>query len=96
MYCLTNPGCGHCKSLAPIYERVAKAFKMEPECVVANMDATQGEEIALKYDIKGYPTLKYFDKDGKVDEYQGGRSETDIVAFLNVFCGTHRQVFLPH
>lgn len=30
--------------------------------------------------MQGYPTLKWFDKDGKVTDYEGGRSEGDMTA----------------
>ncbi|CAE7813466.1 PDIL2-1, partial [Symbiodinium microadriaticum] len=36
------PWCGHCKNLAPIYEKLAIAFKGEPDVVIANIDATDG------------------------------------------------------
>lgn len=44
---------GHCKSLAPIYETVAKVFKNEKNCIVANLDATVAEQTAAKYNIQG-------------------------------------------
>ena len=40
------PWCGHCKALAPTYEKVATAFKMEEDVVVANVDAEFREEEA--------------------------------------------------
>lgn len=53
------PWCGHCKNLAPIYEKVAGAFENEPNCVVAQMDADNADNkaFALKYGVSGYPTL---------------------------------------
>lgn len=42
-----SPGCacrcGHCKSLAPAYEKVGEAFKDDPTVVVAKMDATAND-----------------------------------------------------
>lgn len=88
------PWCGHCKNLAPIYEKVAQDYAQEPHCVVANLDATESKDIAGKYDVRGYPTIKFFPKgENKTSiDYSGGRSEQDFVTFLNENCGTHRLV----
>lgn len=82
------------KNLAPIYEKVAKDFARESNCVVANLDATVSGAIAEKYDVKGYPTIKFFPAGAKDEPvaYEGGRSEEDFVQFLNEKCGTHRAV----
>jgi thiol-disulfide isomerase/thioredoxin len=37
------PWCGHCKKLAPDYEKVAEMFKDVDSVVVAKMDATANE-----------------------------------------------------
>ncbi|KAJ3373457.1 hypothetical protein HDU91_000072 [Kappamyces sp. JEL0680] len=76
--------------LAPIYEKVAQAFANEPNCQVANLDATKHEDISDAYDVKGYPTLRFFKPDGTNIEYMGGRTGDEIVAFLNENCKTFR------
>ncbi|EGN99256.1 hypothetical protein SERLA73DRAFT_182165 [Serpula lacrymans var. lacrymans S7.3] len=91
----TAPWCGHCKSLKPIYELVAKDFKAEDNCVVANIDADAAENkpIASRYDVASYPTIKFFPKGGKaVESYEGGRTEQAFVTFLNERCGTQRAI----
>jgi len=91
----TAPWCGHCKNLKPIYEKVATTFKPENNCVVANIDAddAKNKDIAMKYNIASFPTLKFFSTDNKEGiEYEGGRSEADFVAYLNEKCGTQRKV----
>ncbi|KAF8638249.1 hypothetical protein AX17_002271 [Amanita inopinata Kibby_2008] len=89
----TAPWCGHCKSLKYIYDEVARNFKRESNCLVANFDADDqmNKPIAGRYDIKGYPTIKLF-RAGTNEpvDYSGKRSEEDIVKFLNEHCGTHR------
>jgi len=37
------PWCGHCKSLAPIYEELANKLKSNKNLVIAAMDATANE-----------------------------------------------------
>ncbi|GLT70256.1 hypothetical protein SLA2020_423500 [Shorea laevis] len=85
------PWCGHCKSLAPTYEKVATAFKSDEVVVIANLDADKYKDLAEKYGVSGFPTLKFFPKSNKAgDEYEGGRDLDDFVAFINQKCGTSR------
>ncbi|PON61677.1 DnaJ-like [Parasponia andersonii] len=85
------PWCGHCKNLAPTYEKVAAAFTLEENVVIANLDADKHRDLAEKYDVSGFPTLKFFPKNNKAgEEYEGGRDLEDFVNFINVKCGTNR------
>jgi len=85
------PWCGHCKRLEPVYEKVAKTFENEKKCVVAKVDADSEKDLGSKYEVSGFPTIKFFSKGNKAgEEYNGGRSEQDFVDFLNKRCGTNR------
>ncbi|ORY32576.1 disulfide-isomerase precursor [Naematelia encephala] len=89
----TAPWCGHCKNMKPAYEKVAKAFSSESDCVVAQMDADAADNkpIASKYDVRSFPTIKFFPKGSNEPvAYSGGRSEAQFIEFLNENCGTHR------
>jgi len=90
----TAPWCGHCKNLKPTYEKAANDFLQEKNCIVANVDADAeaNRPLAEKYEIKSFPTIKFFPKGGEPIEYEGGRGEADFVQFLNEKCGTHRAV----
>jgi protein disulfide-isomerase A1 len=79
------PWCGHCKSLAPHFEKAAATLADEG-IVLASVDATVYGELAGKYDVKGYPTLKVF-KNGAVSEYKGGRTEDTIVSYARKIFG---------
>jgi len=93
------PWCGHCKKLTPDYEKAAASLDGEEGVVVAKCDADEHKELASKYGISGYPTIKFFPKDNKEGEaYNGGRSPKDFVEFFNTRSGTERTLgggFLP-
>jgi len=76
------PWCGHCKSLAPAYAAAAKLLvDSGSDIKLATVDATIEQDLAQKYDVKGYPTIKFF-SDGTTFEYSGGRAQDDIVNWL--------------
>ncbi|GJN35989.1 hypothetical protein PR202_gb24811 [Eleusine coracana subsp. coracana] len=85
------PWCGHCKHLAPVYEKLASVFKQDEGVVIANLDADKHTDLAEKYGVSGFPTLKFFPKGNKAGEdYDGGRDLDDFVKFINEKCGTSR------
>ncbi|RCV35791.1 hypothetical protein SETIT_7G268600v2 [Setaria italica] len=85
------PWCGHCKHLAPVYEKLASVFKQDEGVVIANLDADKHADLAEKYGVSGFPTLKFFPKGNKAGEdYDGGRDLDDFVKFINEKCGTSR------
>lgn len=80
------PWCGHCKALTPEYEAAAKAIAADDsiDAVLAKVDATVEKDLATKYEVKGFPTLKFF-TGGDVDspaEYSGGRTESTILQWI--------------
>lgn len=69
------PWCGHCKTLAPIYEELATNFAFaEDKVAIGKVDADEHKDLGRKFGVQGFPTLKWFD--GKSDtptDYTGGR-----------------------
>ena len=65
------PWCGHCKRLAPDYSKAAKDLK-EHGIPLAKVDATEETDVAQKYGVTGYPTLKVM-RLGKDYDYTGPR-----------------------
>lgn len=77
------PWCGHCKSLAPIYSKLAKRFKDVDSVVIAKMDGTENEVPDLE--VQGYPTLLFFpaEKNAEAIAYdEGGRELKDLTKFI--------------
>jgi len=89
--------CGHCKSLAPEYDKLGAAFKENSQVLVAKIDADKHKAIGSKFEVKGYPTIKWFPKGSLTGEdYEGGRSAEDFTKFINERAGTRVRVKTEH
>jgi protein disulfide-isomerase A1 len=78
------PWCGHCKSLAPEYEKAATELKgddVTAKVVLAKLDATAETKSAEEFQVQGFPTLKWF-VNGQPLEYTGGRTADTIVSWI--------------
>jgi protein disulfide-isomerase A6 len=89
----------HCKSLKPVFEKLAADFASEPSVVVAQYDAddARNKAIANRYGVKSYPTLKFFPRGKKAVDfvptaYEAARTEQAFVDFINEHAGTARTV----
>jgi len=79
--------------MAPAYEVVADAFSKYKDVVIAEVDADKHKELGSRFDVHGFPTLKFFPKGSSTPEdYNGGREADDIISFVNGKAGTNAKV----
>ena len=78
------PWCGHCKSLAPVYEELATNFEFAKDKVtIAKVDADAEKDLGRRFDVQGFPTLKWFDgKSEKPEDYKSGRDLDSLTGFI--------------
>ncbi|KAH8696205.1 putative disulfide isomerase [Talaromyces proteolyticus] len=91
----TAPWCGHCKSLAPTWEELANDFARDENVVIAKVDceAENSKSLASEFQVQGFPTIKFFPAGSSEPvAYEGGRSEDQLVSYINEKAGTHRVV----
>jgi thiol-disulfide isomerase/thioredoxin len=75
------PWCGHCKTLAPLWDDFARRGANE-NIIALSVDASGANAKALnaKFNVQGFPTLFFF-KGGAAYEYSGKRAVDDLVDF---------------
>merc|ERR1712232_1424178 len=75
------PWCGHCKKMAPDWEKLSKEWDGDKIGLVAEVDCTaEGKPLCDANGVKGFPTLKHGDPTSMGD-YSGGRSYSDLSKF---------------
>lgn len=77
------PWCGHCKTLAPIYEELAQQIKNDTvakdQFVIAKIDAT-ANDVGLA--IKGFPTIFLYNKLDEPIKFDGARDLQTLASFI--------------
>ncbi|KAL2521259.1 Protein disulfide isomerase-like 1-2 [Forsythia ovata] len=85
------PWCGHCKALAPEYEKAALVLSShDPPISLAKVDANEeaNRGLATEFQIQGFPTIKIIRNGGKnIQEYKGPREADGIVDYLKKQAG---------
>ncbi|CAG8482212.1 10330_t:CDS:2 [Paraglomus occultum] len=81
------PWCGHCKKLAPTYDKVGEAYApFKDKIVIAKMDATENDlPPRVPFKVSGFPTIKLFKAGEEKDivDFQGNRSYESFIEFLD-------------
>jgi len=85
--------CGHCKTFKPEFEKAKKSLdgkkSNSPELKdkkvrFEKIDCDENKDLAKKYDISGYPTVKIITDDGDAIDYDGKRSFEGLQKYLNM------------
>lgn len=79
--------CGHCKKLAPTWDKLMDEFKGDATKLVADVDCTgSSKPLCEAYGVKGFPTLKYGDPTN-LEDYKGAREEEALRTHINTKLG---------
>jgi len=70
--------------MKPAWDQLGDEYAGSSSVLIGDVDCTaDGEELCSKYEVRGYPTIKYF-SDGDTDgqDYQGGRDFDSLKQFV--------------
>lgn len=75
------PWCGHCKKMAPDWEKLSGEWDGHEVGLIAEVDCTaEGKPLCDENGVKGFPTIKYGDP-SSLDDYQGARTYDALAKF---------------
>jgi thiol-disulfide isomerase/thioredoxin len=74
------PWCGHCKAMQPAFENAA----MVSDIQFARLDGSKHAAVAVRYGVRGFPTLLKFLGGELAGEYGGDRSEASLRTFAQM------------
>lgn len=82
------PWCGHCKRLAPEYEKAATQLKKaDPAVPLAKVDCPANTDLCQRFGVSGYPSLKIFRNGEFSKDYNGPRETDGIVKYMRTETG---------
>ena len=77
------PWCGHCKKLAPEFDKAAPKLKAnDPPIALVKVDCTVEKDVCGEFGVKGYPTLKIFRNGLLAQDYEGPREADGIIKYM--------------
>jgi len=80
------PWCGHCKRMAPTWEKLAENFADNEGVTIGHVDCTvddnKNKELCNGEGVNGFPTLNIYKDGEKVAEYSGKRDLDALVEFV--------------
>ena len=82
--------CGHCRNAMNDFKKLHGIFG-ENKGITLNkknvkvelIDVDQNKELAAKYGVNSFPTLKLVKEDNKIEEYNGDRSWQHMTEWIS-------------
>lgn len=82
------PWCGHCKRLAPEFDKAASELRNDqPPVSLIKVDCTVETKICGAHGVRSYPTLKIFKSGESTGDYEGPRDAEGIVKHMRSKAG---------
>jgi putative thioredoxin len=75
------PWCGPCKALGPILEKLAGEYG--GKFLLAKVNSDENQELAVRYGVRGIPSVKAMVKGKIVNEFTGAQPESVVRAWLD-------------
>jgi protein disulfide-isomerase A6 len=71
--------------MKPAWDQLGDEYASSSSVVIADVDCTVETEVCNDYEVRGYPTIKYFtaETDAKGADYSGGRDFDGLKTFVS-------------
>ena len=71
--------------MKPAWDQLGDEYASSSSVVIADVDCTVEQDLCGEYDVKGYPTIKYFTSETseKGDDYTGGRDFDGLKSWVS-------------
>lgn len=76
--------CGHCQRFKPTFNELCRQLGNDFHCIsIEDTQLQQNDNLVKALNFRGFPTIKFFDKSGKIiSEYNGERSKTELLKHI--------------
>ena len=70
--------------MKPAWDQLGDDFAASSSVLIADVDCTVEQDLCSEYEVRGYPTIKYFTSDTgpKGEDYNGGRDTESLTTFV--------------
>jgi putative thioredoxin len=75
------PWCGPCKALGPVLEKLADEYA--GKFLLAKVNSDENQELAVRYGVRGIPSVKAMVKGKIVNEFTGAQPENVVREWLD-------------
>jgi thiol-disulfide isomerase/thioredoxin len=76
-------GCGHCEKLMPHWAAAEKDNDTDIKMRSVEQSKGDGPALCKKHKVSGFPTILLLDGGEKVDTYDGDRTKSGLMSYLN-------------
>ncbi|OHS93310.1 putative protein disulfide-isomerase A6 [Tritrichomonas foetus] len=83
------PWCRKCQRFMGSLRDIARAYRNEGNVSICEVDSDKYKSFFFDYTIRKYPSMNLF-VEGQRKNYEGELDKSDIIDYINDFCGTQR------
>ena len=76
------PWCGHCKRMEPVWTELYQRNKGKFNVAKVDCTSDEGKALCSQFKVKGYPTVKLLNMDGKAYNFRRQRSLESFEDFV--------------
>jgi thiol-disulfide isomerase/thioredoxin len=76
-------GCPHCVKMMPDWNAASKENKSGIKMRAVEQSQGEGPALCKKHDVSGFPTVLLLKDGKKVDTYDGDRTKSGFLSYLN-------------